>query len=164
VAKFPFGPTGAVTMKIIRPRRLARPKTTTGGTPPLKVASGEDIGLGPWSYQGKKASRPEYLVLLTLMRLGWHPDFQTNFAGGRTIPGGQVLDIIVNEHVPPIYIDVRGFYHFGAAKNFNDLLKEMAVKAALPETKMVVVWESEVDQYRYLENLLEREVGRRGRG
>jgi hypothetical protein len=123
-----------------------------------------DIGAGPWSYQGKKASRPEYLCLKVLQQLGWRPDFQTDFAGGRKLPGGQVLDIVVNEHFPPVYINVMGFYHFGAAKNFNDFIKEATVRAVMPMTKIIDVWETQVDQPHYLETLFAREIGYAGRG
>jgi len=122
-----------------------------------------NIGEGPWFWNGQPASRPEYITLIVLKRLGWHPKFQTRIAGGRRIPGGQVLDILLEEASPPIYISVKGYYHQGAAAAYDDKVKEIMAKSVLNNARVIEIWEKDIDQRGWLESYLEREVGVRGR-
>jgi hypothetical protein len=122
-----------------------------------------DIGEGPWYYGGKKASSAEYRVLVVLAELGWSPEFQVTKFGGRTLAGGQVLDILITERIPAVYIDVRGYYHRGAQGEAKDARKIMQVRASAPDTRILVVWDSETEHREQLRNMLIREVGIRGR-
>ena len=120
------------------------------------------IGSGPWFWNGgQPASRPEYIVLITLKRLGWNPSFQTRVFGGRRLPAGQVLDIILEEVSPPIYINVKSYYHEGAEAAYNDKMKELLALGAYPGAKVLEIWEKDLDQPNYLEDLLVREIGAR---
>ena len=121
------------------------------------------IGLGPWLWHGVRASRPEYITLIVLRRLGWNPSFQTNILGGRRLPGGQVLDIVLDEHQPPIYISVKGYYHEGAKASYYDAVKESMVRNIIQGVRVLEVWEKDIDQRGWLEDFLRREVGVRGR-
>lgn len=121
-----------------------------------------DIGDGPWMWNGQKASRPEYITLIVLKKLGWHPKFQTDILGGRRIPGGQVLDILIEEAATPVYISVKGYYHEGAKANAEDSVKELLVMGEVPNVKVLTIWEKDIDQEGWLEDFLRREVGIRG--
>ena len=121
-----------------------------------------DIGSGPWFWGGgQPASRPEYIVLITLKKLGWDPKFQTRVAGGRRIPAGQVLDIFISDAVPPTYISVKSYYHEGAEAAYNDGIKEMLARSLVPNCKVLSIWEYQIEQPNYLEEFLIREVGAR---
>ena len=121
-----------------------------------------DIGSGPWSWGGKPASRPEYITLITLQRLGWkHVEFQKNVAGGRRIPAGQILDIVIPDHAPPIYISIKSYHHEGAAAGANDKIKEMLAKSLIPGVRVLTIWEWQIDQEGWLENFIETEIGAR---
>jgi hypothetical protein len=121
------------------------------------------IGPGPWYWQGERASRPEYITMIVLHKLGWNPSFQTNILGGRRLPGGQVLDIVLNEHQPPVYISVKGYYHEGARASYYDSVKEIMVRSVIKGVQVLEVWEKDIDQRGWLEAYLRREVGVRGR-
>jgi len=120
-----------------------------------------DIGSGPWFWGGgQPASRPEYIVLITLKRLGWDVEFQKRVAGGRRIPAGQVLDIYIPDALT--YISVKSYYHIGAEASYNDRIKEMLVLSLVPGCKVLSVWEYQLDQPNWLENFIETEIGVRG--
>lgn len=122
-----------------------------------------DIGPGPWFWMGKKASRPEYITLIVLRKLGWtNVRFQTDILGGRRLPGGQVLDIIIEDAPQPVYISVKGYYHEGAKAVYEDRLKEIIAQAMIG-AKVLEVWEKDIDQPGWLEAYLRRELGTRGR-
>jgi len=121
-----------------------------------------DIGSGPWSWGGQLASRPEYITLITLKKLGWNPKFQTRIYGGRRLPAGQVLDIVIDELTPPIYISVKSYYHEGAEAAYNDRMKQMLAQSAFTGgVKILEVWEKDLDQEGWLLDMLVREVGAR---
>lgn len=123
-----------------------------------KSVTAQGIGPGPWQLQGQPASRPEYMVGKMLDKLGWRYVFQSPFMGGRKVPGGQVLDFVIDER--RTVVDVRGYYHYGAAKEYKDAMQAAALAQA--GYREVAVWEEEIDQYRWLENFLTRELGVRG--
>jgi hypothetical protein len=127
----------------------------------IKDPSLLDIGEGPWFFKGKKASSAEYRCIKVLQELGWDPDFQVSKFGGRTYPGGQVLDILVTQRQPLVYIDVRGYYHKGAQGEANDARKIFQLRASAPDVKLVVVWEEEAKHHELLRNKLMHEVGAR---
>ena len=120
-----------------------------------------DIGSGPWQWGGKPASRPEYITLIMLRALGHKPRFRVSIFGGRRLPGGQVLDIVLDDLRPAVYISVKGYYHQSASAAYNDRLKEMLAMAAVPGTKVLEIWESDLDQKGWLESFLVQNVGAR---
>jgi len=122
-----------------------------------------DIGPGPWYWQGKPATRPEFITLLVLHKLGWNPRFQTDILGGRRLPGGQVLDIVLDEHQPIIYITVKSYHHLGARASYYDAVEEAVVRSVIKDARVLEVWEKDIDQPGWLEAFLRREVGIRGR-
>jgi hypothetical protein len=121
-----------------------------------------DIGEGPWYYKGQKASSAEYRCLMVLEKLGWSPSFQVRKFGGRRIAGGQVLDILVEQRNPPVYIDVRGYYHRGAQGEADDAKSIFQLRAAAPDVKIIIVWDDEAKNQEMLYQRLLREVGARG--
>jgi hypothetical protein len=158
--KHPRGLKHAPRLKMRPVRKPAAP----GQAPTYQLAQTIfDIGEGPWYYDGKNASSAEYRVLLVLAELGWSPEFQVTKFGGRTLAGGQVLDILITDKNPPVYIDVRGYYHKGAAGEANDARKIMQVRASNQNVKIVIVWDTETTNREHLRGILEREVGVRGK-
>ena len=158
---------GRTTKSNAIPRLSATPRAAAAQAPglatwrvPMKPRLW-DIGPGPWYWDGKRASRPEYITLIMLKRLGWRPRFQVNFLGGRRIPGGQVLDIVLDEVYPPIYITVKGYWHESARAAYDDSVKELTVRRIIPGTKVLSVWEKDIDQPGWLRDFLLREVGAR---
>jgi hypothetical protein len=125
-----------------------------------KASTEYDIGPGPWYWHGIKASRPEYLCLLALTKMGWKPEFQVTFAGGRQLRGGQVIDILLRNGSQTTVIDVISYYHYGAAKAFNDQLRQAEIQQAFPGVKYLTVDERYIDQGHWLDNFLELNVGR----
>ena len=119
------------------------------------------IGSGPWFWNGEPASRPEYIVLVMLKKLGWNPAFQVRVFGGRRLPSGQVLDIILDEVAPPVYISVKGYYHRSAQAAYEDRVKELLALGAYPRAKVIEIFEWQLDQPNWLEDTLVREVGSR---
>jgi len=120
-----------------------------------------DIGSGPWSWGGKPASRPEYITLIMLKKLGWNVEFQTNVAGGRRIPAGQILDIVIPSHAPPIYISIKSYHHEGAAAGANDKIKEILAMSLIPGVRVLTIWEKDLDQEGWLESYLTQFIGAR---
>jgi len=143
-------------------RREARePVSEAPGITPSPL--GWELGDGPFYYQGERASKPEWRVLLTLMRLGWQPAFQVRKFGGRSLAGGQVLDILVTQRRPIVYIDVRGYYHKGAEGEAKDARKILQLRASNPDVKVLIVWEDETENREMLYSRLLHEVGAYGR-
>lgn len=160
-----FGKTARINVpQLKRTRRKAQaplapaPKTDLRILTDAKSMTAQEIGQGPWTLQGYKASRPEYMVGRALDKLGWRYKFQSSFMGGRTLPGGQVLDFVIDER--KTVVDVRGYYHLGAEKNYNDFIKAALCQQA--GYSHVIVWEHDVDQSGWLLNFLMGEVGTRG--
>jgi len=122
-----------------------------------------NIGPGPWYWQGHRASRPEFITLIMLRKLGWNPRFQTSILGGRRLPGGQVLDIVLDEHQPVVYITVKSYHHRGARASYYDAVEEAVVRSVIADARVLEVWEQDIDQPGWLEAFLRREVGVRGR-
>jgi hypothetical protein len=122
-----------------------------------------EVGPGPFSYMGFPASLPEWLVLRELMRLGWRPSFQVNFMAGRALPGGQVLDVVLADALPPVFINVQSYFHLGALKAYTDLVKRNMVQAAYPGARILDLWEEDIQNDRWLRDKLLLEVGPRGR-
>jgi hypothetical protein len=114
--------------------------------------------------QGKRATKPEWLVVQELYKLGWDRlQFQKSVFGGREFPAGQVLDVVITQVWPPIVVDVRGeYWHQGAKQEANDARKMMQVQASEPGTKFVVVWERITESPELLRSFLIKEVGRFG--
>lgn len=142
-----------------RKEKVTPPRITTWKVTKPKTW---DIGEGPWFWSGKRASRPEYITLIVLKKLGWRPKFQTDILGGRKIPGGQVLDIVIEDRPQPIYISVKSYYHEGAKAAARDRVKELIAKSIV-NARVVEVWEKDIDQPGWLESYLRREIGVRGR-
>jgi hypothetical protein len=123
----------------------------------------QEVGPGPFSYMGFPASLPEWLVLRELMRLGWRPSFQVNFMAGRSLPGGQVLDVVLPDALPPVFINVQSYFHLGALQAYTDLVKRNMVQAAYPGARILDLWEEDIVNDRWLHDKLMLEVGPRGR-
>lgn len=149
----------------LKRQRRGRRRREAGERRPavLDLEKGEfDIGEGPWYYRGKKASSAEYRCLMVLDELGWTPDFQVSKFGGRTYPGGQVLDILITQRQPVVYIDVRGYWHRGAQGEANDARKIFQLRASAPDVTVIVIWDDEAKNKDMLYQKLLREVGARG--
>ena len=148
-------------VKFGRPERRPPVETVPGIT---AAEPAWDIGAGPWYYQGKQASSAEFKVLKTLVQLGWTPSFQVSKFGGRSLAGGQMLDILLGQHTPPVYIDVRGrYWHGGAEATANDARKLLQVRATNPLVKIIIIYDDETDNRQWLYNRLLAEVGAYGR-
>lgn len=146
--------------RVVIPTERVRRSGDLAGVP---IPSGEfDVGAGPWFVKGKKASLPEYRVAKVLAKLGREFQFQVSKFGGRAIAGGQVLDFIVDDSRPIVYVDVRGYWHKGAAGEANDARKIFHVRAAAPHVKIVIVWQEQTEREENLMNFLRQEVGSRG--
>lgn len=139
-----------------------RPVKLPAWTVARKRSIWADLGPGPFLYAGKRASRPEYIVLMMLNRLGWRPSFQVDILGGRRVPGGQILDIVIEDAPMPVYISVKGIYHRTAAARAEDAYEEALVRSLLSNVKVLEIWEQDIEQENWLENFLRREVGVRG--
>ncbi len=155
---------GAKRAPQLKPIRERRAPIKAPAMPGMELPKAEfDIGAGPWYYQGKKASSAEFRVLSVLNELGWKPQFQVRKFGGRQIAGGQVLDILIEDRTPPVYIDVRGYYHRGARGEADDAKQMFQLKAARPDIQVLVVWDNEAANYDLLRQRILGEVGARGR-
>ncbi len=150
----------APQLKLPRGARKEREKQTPSERVLLDIW---DVGAGPHYYDGKLASTPEWRVLKVLAELGWTPEFQVTKFGGRSLAGGQVLDILVTQRRPLVYIDVRSYWHKGAAGEANDARKIFQLRASAPEVKVLVIWEEETENRALLRARLLSEVGAHGR-
>jgi hypothetical protein len=120
------------------------------------------VGPGPFWIQGKKATRPEYIIYKAVVKLGWRAEFQVPIMWGRQVMGGQVLDIVINDHQPPIVINVQSYWHTGAAKKYADSIKRLFTETSMPGVRVLDIWEEDIEQAGWLENFLLHEVGAHG--
>lgn len=151
----------------LRPPRVTLPRVRrgepdVGDYDEVEAEDEEDIGEGPWYVKGYRASKPEYRVAKALEKLGRRFEFQVSKFGGRQIAGGQVLDFVLSDSVPLIIIDVRGYWHKGAAGEANDARKVFQTRAARPDAKYVIIWEEQTEDDQALLELLRQEIGARG--
>jgi hypothetical protein len=147
----------------IKTKRPRKPPMNTG-SPPIIVSDDRfNVGEGPWQLQGKPASKPEYRVGVILSKLGRRYEFQVSSFGGRLIKGGQMIDFLLEDRPPRTVIDVRGYYHKGAAGEAKDIKRRLQVLAADPYTRYVPIWEEDTIDETILRNKLSVEVGAGGR-
>lgn len=122
-----------------------------------------DVGEGPWTVQGKPASKPEYKVAVILSKLGRRYLFQQSAFGGRLIRGGQVIDFLLEDFPPRTVVDVRSYHHMGARGEAQDAQRRLQVLASDPHSKYVVVWEEDTLTEEFLYRKLSIEVGTSGK-
>jgi hypothetical protein len=114
---------------------------------------------------GLPASDIEWATYRGLRALGYDASdiaFQQHFMGGRRLPGGQVLDFVVQQNRTTVVIDVRGEHWHGdaAGKGPRDDWKEMMISARMGgPTRTVVIWEREAHSWTTLLRKLSAEVG-----
>jgi len=78
--------------------------------------------------QGLKASKPEYVIGITLEKMGIDFKFQTEFTGGRDIRGGFIADFLI--FVPSIIISVLGeYWHYALNRTASDILQALGVQS-----------------------------------
>lgn len=121
------------------------------------------VGEGPWQIQGKVASRPEFIVWKILRSFGWNPRFQKNILGGRRMPGGQVLDFVIEDRWPPVYVTVKSYYHKSVYARRDDVYKQLRAQSLIPGVQIVEIWERQLESPRVARDLIRREIGVRGR-
>lgn len=106
---------------------------TEGPEPGQDWLAGPNIGPGPYTVKGRRASDLEYLLYLSLRRNGWRDgdiQFQVDFLGGR-LPGGVVLDFVVWAYGGPVILEPNGdYWHLGAQQLIDRDRQRSALIAA----------------------------------
>ena len=99
----------------------------------------------------------EVRVYKMLLRVGWKPDdieTQQGILGGRSLPGGQVIDFVL--YTPAsVGISCKG-RHWHGNEGEETILD---VQAAQHYAKFVVIWDDEVETDDQLEAIVRERIG-----
>lgn len=128
-------------------RRIAKPDASRPDTTPIKVKTETIFG-----------SSLEDLVYQALLAAGWRPEdiqAQVPINGGRSMPGGQVLDFVVGI-ASPIPIEVNGeYWHQDEGIEFEASTAVMERYGREP----VVIWGDECTDFEAALATVRRKVG-----
>lgn len=101
----------------------------------------------------------EEKVYRGLLAIGWRADqieAQSAFAGGRTKPGGQVIDFILYRPTPlPVYVNGE-YWHRDRGEDFIEEMEVADEYGVLP----VVIWGDECETWEQQQATLLRKIGR----